>query len=53
VEDVFCGSSQSIDASVLPTKVTDALNSRIVFFNSDRKARLVGLEADVVKRCCR
>lgn len=46
----FCGSSQSIDASVLPTKVTDALNSRIVFFNSDRKARLVGLEADVIKK---
>ena len=46
----FIGSSQSIDASILPTKVTDALNSRIVFFNSDRKARLVGLEADVIKK---
>ncbi len=46
----FIGSSQSIDASILPTKVTDALNSRIVFFNSDRKARMVGLEADVIKK---
>ncbi len=46
----FCGSSQSIDATILPTKVTDALNSRIVFFNSDRKARMVGLEADVIKK---
>src|SRR5450759_5663459 len=25
-------------------------NSRIVFFNSDRKARMVGLEADVIKK---
>lgn len=46
----FIGSSQSIDATILPTKVTDALNSRIVFFNSDRKARLIGLEADVIKK---
>lgn len=46
----FVGSSQSIDATILPTKVTDALNSRIVFFNSDRKARMVGLEADVIKK---
>lgn len=46
----FIGSSQSIDAGILPTRVTDALNSRIVFFNSDRKARLVGLEADVIKK---
>lgn len=46
----FIGSSQSIDASILPTKVTDALNSRIVFYNTERKARMVGLEADVVKK---
>lgn len=46
----FIGSSQSIDASILPTKVTDALNSRIVFYSSDRKARLVGLDAEVIKR---
>lgn len=46
----FIGSSQSIDAGILPTRVTDALNSRIVFFNSDRKARMVGLEADVIKK---
>jgi len=46
----FIGSSQSIDASILPTKVTDALNSRIVFYNTERKARMVGLEADVIKK---
>ena len=46
----FIGSSQSIDAGILPTRVTDALNSRIVFFNSDRKARMVGLEAEFIKK---
>ncbi len=45
----FIGSGQSIDAEILPTKVTDALNSRIVFFNSDRKARMSGLENDAIK----
>lgn len=45
----FIGSGQSIDAEILPTKVTDAMNSRIVFFNSDRKARMTGLETDAIK----
>lgn len=45
----FIGSGQSIDAEILPTKVTDAMNSRIVFFNSDRKARMTGLENDAIK----
>jgi hypothetical protein len=45
----FIGSGQSIDAEILPTKVTDALNSRIIFFNSDRKARMSGLETDAIK----
>lgn len=45
----FIGSGQSIDAEILPTKVTDALNSRIIFFNSDRKARMSGLENDAIK----
>jgi hypothetical protein len=45
----FIGSGQSIDAEILPTRVTDALNSRIVFFNSERKARMSGLETDAIK----
>lgn len=45
----FIGSGQSVDAEILPTRVTDAMNSRIVFFNSDRKARMSGLENDAIK----
>jgi hypothetical protein len=45
----FIGSGQSMDAEVLPTKVTENLNSRIVFFSSNRRARMSGLENDAIK----
>jgi hypothetical protein len=46
----FIGSGQSMDAEVLPTRVTESLNSRIVFFSSDRRARMAGLENEAVKK---
>ena len=45
----FIGSGQSMDAEVLPTKVTENLNSRIVFFSSNRRARMSGLENDAIR----
>ncbi len=45
----FIGSGQSFDSEILPTRVTQNLNSRIVFFSSDQRARMSGLENDVVK----
>jgi hypothetical protein len=45
----FIGSGQSFDAQILPTRVTENLNSRIVFFSSDRRARMSGLENDAIK----
>lgn len=45
----FIGSGQSFDASILPTRVTENFNSRIVFFSSDRRARMSGLETDAIK----
>jgi hypothetical protein len=45
----FIGSGQSFDAEVLPTKVVENLSSRIVFFSSDRRARMSGLENDAIK----
>lgn len=46
----FIGSGQSMDAEILPTRVTESLNSRIVFFSSDRRARMAGLENDAIKK---
>jgi hypothetical protein len=46
----FIGSGQSMDAEVLPTRVTESLNSRIVFYSSDRRARMAGLENEAVKK---
>jgi hypothetical protein len=45
----FIGSGQSFDAEILPTRVTENFNSRIVFFSSDRRARMSGLENDAIK----
>lgn len=45
----FIGSGQSFDAEILPTRVTENLNSRIVFFSSDRRARMSGLENETIK----
>ena len=45
----FIGSGQSFDAQILPTRVTENFNSRIVFFSSDRRARMSGLENDAIK----
>lgn len=46
----FVGASQSIDATILPTRVSAGFNSRIVFSSSEQKARMAGLESDVAKR---
>lgn len=46
----FIGSGQSMDAQILPTKVTENMSSRIVFFSSDRRARMSGLENDAIKK---
>lgn len=46
----FIGSGQSFDAEILPTRVTENFNSRIVFFSSDKRARMSGLENDAIKR---
>ena len=46
----FIGSGQSMDAEILPTRVTESLNSRIVFFSSDRRARMAGLENEAIKK---
>jgi hypothetical protein len=46
----FVGASQSIDASILPTRITAGFNSRIIFSSSEQKARMAGLESDVAKR---
>jgi len=45
----FIGSGQTFDAETLPKKITDNLNSRIVFFSSDQRARMSGLESDAIK----
>jgi hypothetical protein len=46
----FIGSGQSTDAQILPTRVTENLSSRIVFYSSDRRARMAGLEQEDVKK---
>lgn len=46
----FVGASQSIDATILPTRVSAGFNSRIVFYSEVQKARMAGLESDVAKR---
>jgi hypothetical protein len=46
----FVGASQSIDATILPTRVSAGFNSRIVFSSTQQKATMAGLESDVAKR---
>jgi hypothetical protein len=46
----FIGVSQSIDASILPTRVSAGFNSRIIFSSTLQKARMAGLESDDGKR---
>jgi hypothetical protein len=46
----FIGAAQSIDASILPTRITAGFNSRIVFSSTQQKATMAGLESDVAKR---
>src|SRR6266571_2031215 len=46
----FIASGQSTDAEILPTRVTENLSSRIIFFSSDRRARMAGLEQDAIKK---
>ena len=46
----FIASGQSTDAEILPTRVTENLSSRIIFFSSDRRARMAGLEQEAVKK---
>jgi hypothetical protein len=46
----FVGASQSIDATILPTRVSAGFNSRIVFSSTEQKARMAGLESEIAKR---
>jgi hypothetical protein len=46
----FIGVSQSIDATILPTRVTSGFNSRIIFSSTLRKATMAGLESEDGKR---
>jgi len=46
----FIAAGQSTDAEILPTRVTENLSSRIIFFSSDRRARMAGLEQEAVKK---
>jgi membrane protein implicated in regulation of membrane protease activity len=46
----FIGASQSIDAGILPTRITSSFNSRIVFSTTEQKARQIGLEGADAKR---
>ncbi len=46
----FIGAGQSTDAEILPTRVTENLSSRIVFFCSDRRARMAGLDEKSIKQ---
>lgn len=46
----FVGASQSIDATILPTRVSAGFNSRIVFYSEVQKARMAGLESEIAKR---
>jgi hypothetical protein len=46
----FVGVAQSIDATILPTRVTAGFNSRIIFSSTEQKARMAGLESADAKR---
>lgn len=46
----FIGAGQSTDADVLPTRVTENLSSRIVFYSSNRRATMAGIELEIAKK---
>jgi hypothetical protein len=46
----FIGAGQSTDAEILPTRVTDNLSSRIVFYSSNRRATMAGIDIEVAHR---
>ncbi len=45
----FIGAGQSTDAEILPTRVTENLSSRIVFYSSNRRASMAGIDLDTAK----
>jgi hypothetical protein len=46
----FIGAGQSTDADVLPTRVTENLSSRIVFYSSNRRATMAGIDLETAKK---
>src|SRR5258708_33504653 len=44
----FIGSSQTFDAKIIPTGIRDSLSSRMVFYSSDMRAKMAGLEKDSI-----
>lgn len=46
----FIGAGQSSDAEILPTRVTENLSSRIVFYSSNRRATMAGIDLETAKR---
>ncbi len=46
----FIGAGQSTDAEILPTRVTENLSSRIVFYSSVRRATMAGIDLETAKK---
>lgn len=46
----FIGAGQSTDAEILPTRVTENLSSRIIFYSSVRRATMAGIDAETAKK---
>jgi hypothetical protein len=46
----FIGAGQSTDADILPTRVCDNLASRVVFYSSNRRATMAGLDIETAHR---
>lgn len=45
----FIGSSQTFDAQTMPTQIRDNLSSKMVFYSSDMRAKMVGLEKTAIE----
>lgn len=45
----FIGSSQTFDAQTMPTQIRDSLSSRMVFYSSDMRAKMAGLEKSAIE----
>jgi hypothetical protein len=46
----FIGAGQSTDADILPTRVCDNLASRVIFYSSNRRATMAGLDIETAHR---